>query len=146
MNLQLKFFFSFAISRFFFFLYILKHWFVKLIILCVSLKLTWLDLTEKIRGLCQQYQRWIYSWPEGFIPWLINLQLFAHTLIKWLPGECADSFFDITMTWLYCLHRRYSMSRQKNSILINALNREPVSLNKLIFMVKPIITHVLHID
>ena len=34
------------------------------------------------------------------------------------------------MTWSYCLHRRYSMSRQKNSILINerALNHEPVPL------------------
>ena len=32
------------------------------------------------------------------------------------------------MTWSYCSHRRYSMSQQKNSILINehALNREPV--------------------
>ena len=32
------------------------------------------------------------------------------------------------MTWSYCFHRRYSMSRQKNSILINehSLNREPV--------------------
>ena len=31
------------------------------------------------------------------------------------------------MTWSYCFHRRYSMSRQKNCILINehALNREP---------------------
>ena len=31
------------------------------------------------------------------------------------------------MTWSYCFHRRYRMSRQKNSILINehALNREP---------------------
>ena len=30
----------------------------------------------------------------------------------------------------YCVHRRYSMSRQKNSILVNehALNREPVPL------------------
>ena len=34
------------------------------------------------------------------------------------------------MTWSYWLHRRYSMSRQKNSNLINehALNREPVPL------------------
>ena len=32
------------------------------------------------------------------------------------------------MTWPYCLHRRYNMSRQKNRMLINehALNREPV--------------------
>ena len=31
------------------------------------------------------------------------------------------------MTWSYCFHRRYNMSRQKNCILINehALNREP---------------------
>ena len=36
------------------------------------------------------------------------------------------------MTWSYCLLRRYSMSQQKNSILINedGLNREPVPLNK----------------
>ena len=34
------------------------------------------------------------------------------------------------MTWSYSFHRRYSMSRQKNSILINkhALNHEPVPL------------------
>ena len=41
----------------------------------------------------------IYCSPEGFISWLINLQLFAHQVIKWLPGECADWFFDIIMTW-----------------------------------------------
>ena len=67
------------------------------------------------RELCQHYQRWIHCWPEGFIPRLINLQLLTHKLIKWLPGECADWFFDIIMTWSYCLHRRYSMSRQKNN-------------------------------
>ena len=33
-------------------------------------------IAEKISGLCQLYQRWIYCWPEGFIPWLINLQPF----------------------------------------------------------------------
>ena len=35
------------------------------------------------------------------------------------------------MTWSYCFHRRYSMSQQKNSILINehALNREPFPLS-----------------
>ena len=34
------------------------------------------------------------------------------------------------MTWSYCLHRRYSMSPQKNSTLVNehVLNREPVPL------------------
>ena len=63
-------------------------------------------------GLCQHYQRWIHCWPEGFIPQLINLQLFAHKLIKWLPGECADWVFDNIMTWSYCLHRWYSMSWQ----------------------------------
>ena len=48
-------------------------------------------------------------------------------------SDCQSSvqiawFFDNIMTWSYCLHRRYSMSQQKNSILINehALNREPV--------------------
>ena len=37
------------------------------------------------------------------------------------------------MTWSYCFHRRYRMSRQKNIILINehALNREPVPLKNL---------------
>ena len=87
-------------------------------------------IAEKISGLCQPYQRWIYCWPEDFIPWLITLQLFAHKLIKWLPGECADWFFDNIMTWSYCLHRRYSVPQQKNSILINehVLNREPVPL------------------
>ena len=57
----------------------------------------------------------IYCWPEGFIPWLMNLQLFAHKLIKWLPGECADWFFDNVMTWSYCLHRQYSTSQQKTA-------------------------------
>ena len=36
------------------------------------------------------------------------------------------------VTWSYCLHKRYSMSRQyKNGILINkhALNREPAPLS-----------------
>ena len=30
----------------------------------------------------------------------MNLQLLAHKLIKWLPGECADWFFDNIMTIL----------------------------------------------
>ena len=73
--------------------------------------------------------------PENFIPWLINWQLFAPKVIKWLLGECADLFFDNIMTCrlIMCFHRRYSIirCRQKNSILINkhALNREPVPLN-----------------
>ena len=60
----------------------------------------------------------------------MNLQLFAHKLIKWLPGECANWFFDNIMTWSFCLHRQYSMSWQKNSFLINehALNRETFPL------------------
>ena len=64
-----------------------------------------------------------------FHGWLIH-SYFAHKLIKWLPGESADWFFEIIMTWSYCLPRRYSMSRQKNNILINeyAPNREPVPL------------------
>ena len=64
-----------------------------------------------------------------FHGWLIY-SYFAHELIKGLLGECADWFFDIIMTWSYCFHRRYSRSRQKNSILRNehALNREPVPL------------------
>ena len=87
----------------------------------VYFRVTWSGMEEyenrrKISGLCQHYQRWIYCWPEGFIPWLINLQLFAPKLITWLPGECADWFFDNIMTLSYCFHRRYSISRQKNSI------------------------------
>ena len=69
-----------------------------------------------------------------FHGWLIYsyLQIFELIKYKWLPGECADWFFDNIMTWSYCLHRRYSMSRQKNSILINehALNRERVPLHE----------------
>ena len=68
-----------------------------------------------------------------FYDWLIYSYLQICKLIKckWMPGECANRFFDKIMTWSYCLHRRYSMSRQKNSILINehALNREHVPLN-----------------
>ena len=68
-----------------------------------------------------------------FQGWLIYsyLQIFQLIKCKWLPGECADCFFDIFMTWSYCLHRWYSMSRQKNRIFINehVLNREPVPLN-----------------
>ena len=62
----------------------------------------------------------IYSYVKIFK--LINCNL--------LPEECADWFFDNIMTWSYCLNRWYSMSRHKNSILINehALNREPVPL------------------
>ena len=72
-------------------------------------------------------------WPKGFIPCLINLQLFAPKLIKWLPvcGVCRLVIWQqFIMTWSYCLHRRYSIFRQKNSTLVNkhALNREPVPL------------------
>ena len=58
----------------------------------------------------------------------MNLQLFAHKLIKCLQGECAAWLLDNIMTRSYCLHRQYSMSRQKNNILTNehTLNREPV--------------------
>ena len=77
----------------------------------VYFKVTWSRMEEyykyhrKISGLCQHYQRWIYCWPEGFIPWLINLQLFASTckMIKWLPEECADWFFDDIMTLIILL-------------------------------------------
>ena len=66
-----------------------------------------------------------------FHGWLIYsyLQIFELIKYKWLPGECADWFFDNIITW-YCLHRRYSMSRQKNGLFVNehALNREPVPL------------------
>ena len=67
-----------------------------------------------------------------FHGWLIYsyLQIFKLIKCKWLPGECPEWFFDNIMTWSYCLHRRNSMSRQKNSILIyeHALNREPAPL------------------
>ena len=65
-----------------------------------------------------------------FYGWLIYsyLRIFKLIKCKWLPGECADWFFDNIRTWSCFLHRRYRMSRQKNSILMNehALNREPV--------------------
>ena len=65
-----------------------------------------------------------------FHGWLIYsyLQIFKLIKCKWLPGECGDWFFDNIITWSYSMYRRYSMSRQKNSILMNehALNREPV--------------------
>ena len=65
-----------------------------------------------------------------------HLQIFKLIKCKWLPGECTDWFFDNIMTWSYCLHRWYSMSRQKNSILINehALNFEPVPLTPDLFL------------
>ena len=49
----------------------------------VYFRVTWsrmeeYKIAEKISGLCQHYQRWIYCWLEGFIPRLINLQLFAN--------------------------------------------------------------------
>ena len=96
-------------------------------------------IAEKISGLCQHYQRWIYCWLEGFIPGLMNLQLFANKLIKWLSGECAAWFFDNIMTWSYCLHRRYSTSRQKNNILINehALNHEPELFRQILCLCHP---------
>ena len=54
----------------------------------------------------------------------------ARKLIKWPPGECANWFFDNPMTLSYCSHRRHSMPRQKNTILIDehALNRETLPL------------------
>ena len=73
-----------------------------------------------------------------FHGWLIYsyLQIFKLIKCKWLPGECADWFFDIIIIWsygLHVLHRRYSMPWQKNSILINkhAVNHEPVPLKVL---------------
>ena len=56
-----------------------------------------------------------------FLGWLIYsyLQIFKLIKCKWLPGECGDWFFDNIITWSYSLHRRYSMSRQKNSILMS---------------------------
>ena len=83
-------------------------------------------IAEKTSGLCQHGLFHAYGW-------LIYsyLQIFELIKCKWLPGECADWFLGNIMTWSYSLHRRYSMSWQKDSILTNehALNREPVSLN-----------------
>ena len=73
-----------------------------------------------------------------FHGWLIYsyLQIFKLIKCKWLPGECADWFFNNIMT-LHLLHRRYSMSWQKNSILINehSVNHEPVPLKVLLVVV-----------
>ena len=81
-------------------------------------------ITEKISGLCQHYLKFLFH------GWLIYsyLQIFKLIKCKWVPGECADWFFDNIMTWSYCLHRWHSMTWQKNSILINehVLNCEPV--------------------
>ena len=87
-------------------------------------KVTW-------SGFCQHYQRWIYCRPKGFIFLLMNLQLFAHKLIRWLPGECVDWFFDNTDI-IICISLSFACiddtacSGRKNSMLINerALNRE----------------------
>ena len=63
-----------------------------------------------------------------FHGWLIYsyLQIFDLIKCKGLPWQCADWFFDNIMAW------SYSMSEQKNSILIyeHALNREPVALKR----------------
>ena len=68
-----------------------------------------------------------------FHGWLVYsyLQIFKLIKCKWLSEEDADWFLDNIMTWTYCLHRRCTMSRQKNIILTNehALNREPGPLN-----------------
>ena len=66
-----------------------------------------------------------------FRGWLIYsyLQIFKLIKCKWLPGECADWFFDNIMTWSACIDDTACPGR-KNNILINenALNREPVPL------------------
>ena len=83
----------------------------------VYFRVTWrsIKIAEKLADYANTTDVEIYCWPEGFISWLGNVQLFAHKLIRWVTGECADWFFDIIMTWSYCLRRRYSMSRQKNN-------------------------------
>ena len=63
-----------------------------------------------------------------------GLLIYSYLHISWSSDcqeEYADWFFDNIMTWSYYFHRRYSMSQQKNSILINehALNREPAPLS-----------------
>ena len=40
---------------------------------------------------------WLLQFLLKPLPWLMNLQLFAHKLIKWLPGEWADWSFDNIM-------------------------------------------------
>ena len=68
-----------------------------------------------------------------FHGWLIYsyLQIFKLIKCKWLPGECADWFFDNIITWSYSLYRRYRISRQKNSILMSmrwTLNLFPLNI------------------
>ena len=61
----------------------------------------------------------------------MNLQLFATSWSSDCQGSVQiGSLRTLIITWLYSLHRRYSMSRQKNSMLINeyTLNRETFSL------------------
>ena len=40
---------------------------------------------------------WLLQFLLKPLPWLMNLQLFAHKLIKWLPWECVDWSFDNIM-------------------------------------------------
>ena len=49
----------------------------------VYFRVTWsrmeeYKIAEKISGLCQHFHVEYIVWPEGFIPWMINLQLFAN--------------------------------------------------------------------
>ena len=41
-------------------------------------RITWSRMEELVDYANTASERWIYCWLEGFIPWLINLQLFAN--------------------------------------------------------------------
>ena len=55
-----------------------------------------------------------YSIVDEFTVWF--------KLIKWLPAQCADWFFDSVMTWSYCLHRQYSMSQQETAFWLMSMH------------------------
>ena len=57
-------------------------------------------VAENISGLCQHYQRWIYCWPEGFIPWLIN---FNYLHLSW-SSDCQESVRIGSLTTLWHDH------------------------------------------
>ena len=79
--------------------------------------------------------------PKVFLGWLIYS--FLQTLSWSSASDCQrsvqiGSLKTLWHIWSYCLHRRYSMSRQKNRILIkeHALNREQVPLSSYHFLLR----------
>ena len=81
-----------------------------------------------------------------FRGWLIYSYLHQVDQVS-ATGECADWFFDNIMTWSYCFHKRYSMPRKRNSILIDevALNGEPVPLNEKLWQMTATISNHNHL-